>query len=135
MSDGYKHLNLRADVENSAEKFGLAPDLEAHFATGDLGLEKSAISYQRLEPNKRMPFGHRHKQQEELYVVVGGSGRAKLGDDIVELKALDAIRIAPDTMRGFEAGPEGIEILAFGAPNLGPASADIAESAPGWWSD
>jgi hypothetical protein len=57
MSDGYTHLNLRADVENSAEKFGLAPDLEAHFATGDLGLEKSAISYQRLEPNKRMPFG------------------------------------------------------------------------------
>jgi quercetin dioxygenase-like cupin family protein len=135
MSDGYTHVNLKSDVENSAEKFGLAPDLETHFASGDLGLEKCAISYQRLEPSKRMPSGHRHEQQEELYVVVGGSGRAKLGDDVIELETLDAIRIEPGTMRAVEAGPDGIEILAFGAPNLGPASADIAESAPGWWSD
>jgi quercetin dioxygenase-like cupin family protein len=127
-------VNLK-EVEDMAPKFGMAPGLEARFAAGALGLENSGLSYQRLAPGFRMPFGHRHKQQEELYVVVGGSGRAKLGDDVVELGTLDAIRIAPETMWGCEAGPDGIEILAFGAPNLGPASADIAESVPGWWSD
>jgi mannose-6-phosphate isomerase-like protein (cupin superfamily) len=135
MADGYTHVNLRADVENSAEKFGLAPDLAAHFATGDLGLEKSAISYQRLEPKKRMPFGHKHKQQEELYVVVGGSARAKIDDDVVELKAWDAVRVPNEKMRCLEAGPEGAEILAFGAPNTGPSLASDTEMTPNWWTD
>jgi mannose-6-phosphate isomerase-like protein (cupin superfamily) len=82
-----------------------------------------------------MPFGHRHEQQEEVYVVLSGSGRAKLDDEIVELEALDALRIAPHTMRGIEAGPDGIELLAIGAPNRGPVTTDIAEQAMGWWSD
>lgn len=131
----YTHINLADDVEDMAPKFNLAPDLQARFASGDLGLEKSAVSHQRVAPNVRVPFGHRHKQQEELYVVLSGSGRAKLDDEIVELRALDALRIGPETMRGVEAGPDGLEILAFGAPNLGPASEDIAEQAMGWWSD
>ncbi|HYU59560.1 MAG TPA: cupin domain-containing protein [Solirubrobacterales bacterium] len=135
MSAGYTHLNLKRDVEDMAPKGGMAPDVEARFATASLDLEKSAVSHQRLAPNARAPFGHRHKQQEELYVVLSGSGRIKLDDEIVELRARDAVRIAPDTMRAVEAGPEGIEILAFGAPNLGPASEDIAESVPGWWSE
>jgi quercetin dioxygenase-like cupin family protein len=136
MSDGgYTHVNLKRDVEDMAPRGGMAPDVEARFAGGELGLEKSGLSYQRLAPGARMPFGHSHEQQEELYVVLSGGGRIKLDDEIVELKALDALRISPETMRALEAGDEGIEVLAFGAPGRGPASVDIAQQEMGWWSD
>ena len=126
-------VNLK-DVENSAEKFGLAPDLEARFASGDLGLEKSGISYQRLAPGKRHPFGHRHQQQEEVYVVIGGGGRVKVDDEIADVRTLDVIRVPPEAARAFEAGPDGIELIAFGAPRTGETAGD-AEQLPGWWSD
>jgi mannose-6-phosphate isomerase-like protein (cupin superfamily) len=129
MSD-YTHRNLKADVADSAVEFGLAPDLEAHFGARDLNLENSGVSYQRLAPNYRGGFGHRHKQQEELYVVIGGGGRIKLGDDVVELKRLDAVRIPAGTMRALEAGPEGIELIAYGAPATGPGDAEVEQD---WW--
>jgi mannose-6-phosphate isomerase-like protein (cupin superfamily) len=131
MSD-YTHRNLKDDVADSAVEFGLSPDLEAHFAAKDLELENSGVSYQRVAPNVRGGFGHRHKQQEELYVVVGGSGRIKLGDEVVELKRLDAVRIPKETMRNLEAGPDGLELIAFGAPATGPGDAEVEQ---GWWSE
>jgi mannose-6-phosphate isomerase-like protein (cupin superfamily) len=155
MSD-YTHLNLRDDVEDSAVSFGLAPDLEAHFASKPLGLEQSGISFQRLAPNHRGSFGHRHKTQEEVYVVVGGSGRIKVGDDVLDLRPLevyvvvggsgrikvgddvldlrplDAVRVPAATTRAFEAGPDGLELLAYGAPATGPGDAEVEQ---GWWSD
>ena len=121
----WTRVNLKSDVEDSATKFGFAPDLEARFASGDLALEKSAVSYQRLAPGFRLPFGHSHDQQEELYVVLSGGGRLKLDDEIVEVGPLDAVRIAPEVTRGFEAGADGVEILAFGAPNTGGPADDI----------
>jgi uncharacterized cupin superfamily protein len=130
---GHTIVNLK-EVEDMAPKFGFAPNLEARFATGALGLEKSGVSYQRLAPNFRMPFGHRHKAQEELYVLVSGSGRVKLDDEVVEVKQWDMVRVPGKTMRAFEAGPDGAELLAFGAPNTGPPQED-AEMVPGWWSD
>ncbi|MGH2978917.1 MAG: hypothetical protein ACRDLQ_04685 [Solirubrobacterales bacterium] len=130
---GHTIVNLK-DVEDMAPKFGFAPSLEARFAGGALGLEKSGVSYQRLAPNFRMPFGHRHKAQEEVYVIVGGGGRLKLDDEVVDVKRWDVVRVPSDTMRAFEAGPEGAELLAFGAPNTGPPAED-AEMVPGWWSD
>jgi uncharacterized cupin superfamily protein len=96
-----------------------------------LGLENSGISYQRLAPSFRIPFGHKHKNQEEIYVLVGGSVRIKLEDEVVELKPFDAVRVHKDTMRGFEAGPEGAELIAIGAPNTGPGDGDTVQ---GWWS-
>jgi uncharacterized cupin superfamily protein len=130
----YTKVNLKADVDDSAVKFGFAPDLEARFAAGELGLEQSAISYQRLAPGYRLPFGHSHKRQEELYVILSGGGRLKLDDEIVEVGTLDAVRVAPEVTRAFEAGDEGVELLAFGAPNTGDPAAD-ADAEPGWWSD
>ena len=127
-------INLK-DVEDSAPKFGFAPNLEARFATVPLELEESGVSYQRFAANFRLPFGHKHKRQEELYVVVGGSARVKLDDEVVELRCWDAVRVPADTMRCFEAGPDGAEILAFGAPNTGPSPQDDGEMTPGWWSD
>jgi quercetin dioxygenase-like cupin family protein len=129
---GYTIRNL-LEVEDQAPKFGLAPGLEARFARQALEGEQTGLSYQRLEPGFRIPFGHRHGDQEEIYVVVSGSGRMKLDDDIVELRAWDAIRVASSTMRGFEAGPDGAELLAFGSPRDG--APNDAEMLPGWWSD
>jgi mannose-6-phosphate isomerase-like protein (cupin superfamily) len=128
---GYTIRNLKQDVEDQAVGFGLSPDLEARFAREQLDSEQLGLSYQRLAPGFRSPFGHRHEEQEEIYVLVGGSGRIKLDDDVVELRQWDAVRIAPETMRCLEAGPEGAELLAF-SPRSNGNDAQLAE---GWWSD
>ena len=112
----YTVLNLK-EVEDKAPAFGYAPGLEARFARQALGLEQSGISYFGVAPGFRVPFGHRHSEQEEIYLVVSGSASVKLDDDIVELRAWDAVRIPAGTMRGLEGGPEGAEVIAFGAPN------------------
>jgi uncharacterized cupin superfamily protein len=126
-------VNLR-EVEDSAPKFGYAPDLSARFASGDLEMENSGVSLQKLAPNFRQPFGHREKEQEELYVVVAGGGRAKLDDEIIGMRAWDALRVPAGVARQFEAGPEGMEYLAFGAPRTGEPS-NKADVLPGWWTD
>lgn len=127
----YTLINLE-QVEDSAVAYGFSPQLEARFAREPLGLERAGVSLQRLEPGFRMPFGHRHRSQEELYVVVGGGGRIKLDDEVVELRRWDAVRIPAETMRCVEAGPGGLELLAFGAPYTGPGDAEIV---PGWWAE
>ena len=129
---GYTKLNLREDVEDQAPNFGLEENLEARMARVPLELEHSGVSYQRLAPNYRVPFGHRHKTQEEIYILISGSLRAKLEDEIVELKPYDALRVHKDTTRGFEAGPEGAEMIAVGAPHTGPGDADMVND---WWTD
>jgi uncharacterized cupin superfamily protein len=113
----YTVLNLKGEVEDSGERFGYAPHMEARFARKPLGLEQSGISYFKLAPGFRVPFGHRHSEQEEVYVVLSGSARVKLDDEVFELREMDAVRIPVSTTRGFEAGPDGAEILAFGAPD------------------
>jgi len=113
----YTLLNLKDDVEDMAPRFGYAPNVEARFARKPLGLEKSGMSYFKIAPGFRMPFGHRHSEQEEIYLVLSGTARVKVEDQLVELRPMDAVRVPAGTMRGFEAGPEGAEILAFGAPN------------------
>jgi mannose-6-phosphate isomerase-like protein (cupin superfamily) len=127
---GYTTVNMK-EVEDQAPKFGVAPDLEARFARVALEAELIGITYQRLAPNFRIPWGHTHKTQEEVYVLVSGSGRMKLGDDVVEMKPWDAVRIHKDTMRSFESGPEGAEVIAVGAPG-GPGDAEMEQN---WWSD
>jgi mannose-6-phosphate isomerase-like protein (cupin superfamily) len=132
---GYTLANLKEDVEDSAPGFGFAPDLEAHFARRTLGLEQSGVAYERYAPNFRLPFGHSHREQEEVVVVIAGGGRMKVEDELVDLKQFDAVRIAPGTWRGTEAGPDGLEIVVFGArPGMGPDD-DDADMKPGWWSD
>jgi mannose-6-phosphate isomerase-like protein (cupin superfamily) len=129
---GYTKLNLREDVENSAEKFGMGDVLEAHFVRDDLDATQFGLSLQLLKPNQRMPFGHTHNQQEEVYVFVRGSGRLKLDDEILEVGRWDAVRIAPEVTRAVEAGPDGLELVAFGAPNVGLGDAN---QKMGWWSE
>jgi mannose-6-phosphate isomerase-like protein (cupin superfamily) len=129
---GYTKVNLKDEVEDQAPNFGLEGKLEARMARVPLQLEHQGVSYQRIAPNFRQPFGHRHKNQEEVYILISGSLRAKLGDEVVELRPFDALRVHKDTTRGFEAGPEGAELIAVGAPNTGPGDAEVEND---WWDD
>ena len=121
----YTKLNLKRDVKDMAPQFGYAPDVEARFARTNLGLKNSGVSYFRIAPDFRMPFGHKHGEQEEVYLVLSGSVRVKAGDEIVELATFDAISLPGSTPRGIEAGPEGAEIVAFGAPNTDNKDAEM----------
>ena len=129
---GYTKVNLKDDVEDQGPNFGYEGKIEARMARVPLELEHSGVSYLRLAPGFRIPWGHTHKTQEEIYVLVGGSLRAKLDNEIVELRPFDAVRVHKNTMRGFEAGPDGAEMIAIGAPHTGPGDAQTAD---GWWDD
>ncbi len=128
----YTLVNLKTDVEDMAPKFGFAPNLESRFARRTLELENSGLSYFKVAPNYRIPFGHHHKEQEEVYLVVSGSARMKLDDEVVELGAWDAVRVPGPVTRGLEGGPDGAEIIAFGAPSNENADVEMVQ---GWWGD
>ena len=126
--------NIKADLVDVGSNFGGAPDLEFRLATGALELERSGLGYQRIPPGYRFPYGHTHKTQEEVYVVLRGSGRMKLDDEIVELAEWDAVRVSPGVWRGYEAGPDGLEILVIGAPHLGENPRDDVSGERDWWT-
>jgi mannose-6-phosphate isomerase-like protein (cupin superfamily) len=91
------------------------PDIAAKFARSRIGSEHLGVSYFRYGPNFRSGGGHSHREQEEVYVVVSGSGRVKLDDEIVELKQWDVVRVSPQVVRAFQGGPEGMEIVVAGS--------------------
>jgi len=128
MSDTYTIKNLRA-VHDSAPEFGLSDVQEARFANDELEAADTGFSFHVLKPGRRQAFGHRHEQAEEVYVVLAGSGRVKLDDEVLDLGPLDAVRVSPAVVRAFEAGPEGLEVLVFGPRRKGDG-----ELLPGWWS-
>ena len=124
-------LKKLTDVEDSALKFGFSEQQEAHFAKDDLETTETGVSFHRVKAGQRQAFGHKHDDAEEVYVVVAGSGRIKLDDEIVGLGRLDAIRVAPAVIRAFEAGPDAdLELLAFGPRHDGDG-----ELIQGWWTD
>ena len=129
MSD-YTKVNLK-DVEDSAPKFNMPPGMQARFARSAIEGETLGLTHFTLAPNFRIPFGHKHPNQEEVYVLVAGSATIKVEDEVIELQQWDAIRLGRDTMRNMQAGPDGAEYIAFGA---GTDPRD-AEMKPGWWSD
>lgn len=129
MATPFTHTKL-TDVKDSAPEFGMEDVQEARFAKDALDAERTGVSHLRLKPEQRTPFGHKHDEAEEVYIVIAGSGRLKLDDEIVEVERLDAIRVSPEVIRAFEAGSEGIEVLAVGARHDGDG-----ETIPGWWSD
>jgi quercetin dioxygenase-like cupin family protein len=110
--------NLR-ETRDMAPGFGLSEVGEAHFPRDELGAETIGLAYLVLRPGRRSAFGHRHEHAEEIYLVLSGSGRARLDDELVELSELDALRVAPAVVRAFEAGPDGLTLLAFGPRHEG----------------
>jgi mannose-6-phosphate isomerase-like protein (cupin superfamily) len=131
----FTRTNLKADPEDVGSNFDGPPDLEFRAATRALELEQSDLTYQHVPAGYRFPYGHTHATQEEVFVVVGGSGRMKLDDDIIELAEWDAVRVPPGTWRGYEAGPSGLELLVIGAPSLGDSPRDDVTGTRDWWSD
>jgi mannose-6-phosphate isomerase-like protein (cupin superfamily) len=125
----YTHKSL-AEVKDSAPEFGLGDVQQTRFAGGELDAEQTGFTLQRIEPGARPGFAHRHERAEEVYLVLSGSGRVKLDDEVLEITRLDAIRVAPAVTRSFEAGPDGLELLAFGPRHDGDGEAFF-----GWWAD
>jgi mannose-6-phosphate isomerase-like protein (cupin superfamily) len=125
----YKIVNIK-ELEDMAVKFGLSPNLEARFGRSATDAKQGGFSYQKLAPDFRQPFGHRHEEQEEFYVVLAGSGSITLEDETRELRQWDVVRVAPKVARGFEAGPDGLEFLVFGAGEGGDT--EMLES---FWED
>jgi quercetin dioxygenase-like cupin family protein len=113
----YTIKNLR-DVEDMAPRFGNDAVQEARFARRPLDAQDTGLAYHVVKPGQRNR-PHRHDEAEEIYVVIAGSGRAVLDGETVELKTLDAIRVAAPVTRAFEGGPEGLELLAFGPHHEG----------------
>lgn len=125
----YTHKNL-SEVRDMAPDFGLGDFQSVRFANDALETERTGFSYHKVNPGKRVPFAHRHDEAEEVYVVIAGSGRVKLDDDVVELARLDALRVVPGVTRQFEAGPDGLELLAFGPRHEGDG-----EIVGDWWTE
>jgi uncharacterized cupin superfamily protein len=132
MTPAYTHINLD-DVEDVAPAHGFGDRWEARFARTALGAEQTGVTHVRLRPGMRSPFAHRHAEAEEIYVVVRGTGKVKLDDEIADVRALDAIRVAPQVTRAFEAGPDGLEFLAVGAHH--PGGGELVVDPWGSWRD
>jgi mannose-6-phosphate isomerase-like protein (cupin superfamily) len=129
MENGYSQINFE-DVADMNAKFGMEEHGEARYLREDVGAKSVGATLYRMRPEKRTGFGHRHEQVEELYFVLKGSGRMKIDDDLIELRPLDVVRVAPKSVRELEAGPEGLEVLATGGH-----VADDGEMIQGWWAD
>ncbi len=125
----YTIKNLR-DTDDKAPAFGLSEIGEAHFPREELGAESTGLAFLVLNPGMRQSFGHRHDQAEEVALVLAGGGRVRLGEEIVEISELDAVRLAPATPRAFEAGPQGMSLLVFG-----PHHAGDGELLSDFWTD
>lgn len=104
--------------KNFADLTDRSPDdtMEWRLSRGEIRSRQVGVSRFTYAPGARMPFGHRHREQEEVYVIVGGSGRAKLDDEIVDVAEWDVIRVSPRVMRAFEAGPDGLDLICVGGP-------------------
>ncbi len=122
---GYKIVNIK-ELEDMAVKFGMSPNMEARFGRSATDAEHGGFSYQRFAPNYRQPFGHRHRDQEEFYVVLSGSGEVTLEGEAHPIRQWDAIRVSAQTARAFESGGDGLELLVFGAGEAGEA--EVIES-------
>ena len=129
---GYTVQNLK-EIDNQGVNFGLDEnDIQLRMAKDPLECADCGLTYMRLGPGWRTPFGHNHKTQEEIYILVNGSARMKLEDKLVDMKPFTAVRVSPETMRSYEGGPEGAELIVIGTPRTGGGDAEIVQ---GWWSD
>ena len=127
---GHTHLNLLDDVKDSVD--GRLEGLEGRFGRGPMDARDIGVSHWRYAPNLRNPTGHKHREQEEAYLVIAGSGQILIDGEVTELRQWDLVRVAPEVVRAFAAGPDGMEIVAVGGPK--PEGGD-GETAPVTWPE
>jgi mannose-6-phosphate isomerase-like protein (cupin superfamily) len=120
----YSIKNLR-EVKDVAAEAGLSDSLEARFAHEDVDVDHTGFSFQVIKAGQRQPFAHKHGEAEEIYVIISGSGKLKLDDEVVDIGPLDAIRIGPSIVRAFQAGDDDIQMLVFG-PRM-PGDAEVVQ--------
>jgi mannose-6-phosphate isomerase-like protein (cupin superfamily) len=87
---------------------------EMRMMTTDLEAEQVAFSYRRMPQHTggKGSYGHRHNTQEEIYFVVSGKLQFKLDDDVVDVDAGTAVRVAPETWRSvWNDEPEDAELI------------------------
>jgi quercetin dioxygenase-like cupin family protein len=125
----FTQKNLK-EIDSSSG--AMSPDFEVRFARKHIDSEHLGVSLLSYAPGCRPAIGHSHGEQEEAYVVVSGSGRVKLDDEIVELRQWDVVRVAPEVTRGFEAGPDGMEIVAVGSDRPEEGDGVMVRD---WWTD
>ena len=123
----YAIVNL-LEIDDSVE--GRVPGLQGRFSRKYLDSRDLGISHWRYAPNTRNPGGHSHREQEEAYVVVAGSGRVRLDDEVRDIVRWDVIRVAPAVVRAFESGPDGLDLIAVGGPK--PQEGDGVRSDSPW---
>jgi quercetin dioxygenase-like cupin family protein len=121
----YAIVNL-LDMEDTVQ--GRVPGMEGRFSRKHLGSRDLGVSLWRFAADTRNPVAHSHREQEEAYVVVSGSGRVRLDDEIRDIRQWDVIRIAPPVVRAFEAGPDGLELIAVGGPKPEGGDGVVSES-------
>jgi quercetin dioxygenase-like cupin family protein len=124
---GFATINL-LEIEDSVGD--RATGIEGRFARKYLDSRDLGISHFRYDPNLRSPMAHSHREQEEAYVVVAGSGRVLLDDECIDLRQWDVVRVAPEVVRAFEAGPDGLEVIAVGGPK--PVDGDGVRATANW---
>jgi quercetin dioxygenase-like cupin family protein len=123
---GYAIVNL-LEIDDSVA--GQVPGLEARFSRTHLGSSDLGVSQWKYAAGTRNQ-AHSHREQEEAYVVVAGSGRVRLGDELRDVRQWDVVRVAPEVVRAFEAGPDGLELIAVGGPR--PEGGDGVTSDTPW---
>jgi mannose-6-phosphate isomerase-like protein (cupin superfamily) len=124
----YAIVNLKEDVEDALSD--RAPGIEGRFARKHLDSEHLGVSYLRFSPGVRSTTAHSHREQEEAYVVISGSGQVRLDDEIRELRCWDVVRVKPTAVRAFEAGDDGLELIAIGSDR--PDGGDGVFVDPAW---
>jgi mannose-6-phosphate isomerase-like protein (cupin superfamily) len=130
MASNFTHKNFKDDIPDFAAD--RPEDVEARFGRSALDAEQVGISYFRYGPDSTPPYGHHHEVQEEAYVIVSGSGRMKIDDEVIELRQWDVIRVAPDAVRGFRAGPKGLELIAVGGDRPPDGDGNLVRD---WWTE
>ena len=109
----FAHVNL-LEIEDSVG--AKLEGIEGRFSRKHLDSRDLGVSHFRYAPDFRAPAGHHHREQEEAYVVVAGSGQILIDDEVHELRQWDVVRVAPEAVRAFAAGPGGLEVIAVGGP-------------------
>jgi len=129
MTTPHATINLK-DAKDVAPDAGMGELGEARFVRDALGAQRIGLAHYRVHPGQRAGFCHRHRESEEMYVILSGSGRFKVEDDVFPVAARDVVYCPAASMRAWEAGPDGLEILAFGGH-----VENESELQPGWWTD